>query len=41
VWALPDDVFEYAAELLGGSAAFEYLRRYYASGDRRLDALLP
>lgn len=37
---LPDSVFEFAAELLGPPAAFEYLRRRYDGGDGRLDALL-
>lgn len=37
---LPDSAFEFALELLGGPAAFEYFRRYYAGGDRRHDALL-
>jgi hypothetical protein len=38
--ALPDGVFAFAQELLGGPAAFEMLRRYYAGRDPRLDALL-
>lgn len=37
---LPDSVFVFAAELLGGPAAYEYLRRRYVGGDRRLDDLL-
>lgn len=37
---LPDSVFEFAAEVLGPGPAFEYLRRRYAGGDRRLEALL-
>lgn len=37
---LPDSVFEFAAEVLGPAAAYEYLRRRYAGGDPRLDALL-
>lgn len=37
---LPDSVFEFARELLGAGAAFEYLRRRYAGNDPRLDALL-
>lgn len=37
---LPSSVFEFAVELLGEGAAFEYLRRRYDGGDPRLDALL-
>jgi hypothetical protein len=37
---LPDSVFEFAVELMGASAAYCYLRRYYAGEDPRLDALL-
>lgn len=37
---LPDAVFEFAAELLGGPGAHAYLARYYAGADPRLDALL-
>lgn len=37
---LPDPVFEFAGELLGAGAAYEYLRRRYAGDDSRLDALL-
>jgi hypothetical protein len=37
---LPDAVFEFAGELLGGPAAHAYLGRFYAGGDPRLDALL-
>ena len=37
---LPDSAFEFAAELLGPDAAFNYLRRRYAGDDPRLDALL-
>jgi hypothetical protein len=37
---LPDSVFEFAVELMGAGAAFEYLRRRYAGRDPRLDALL-
>lgn len=40
VAVLPDSVFEFAVELLGASAAFEYLRRYYRGEDPRLEALL-
>lgn len=38
--ALPDSVYAFAAELLGAPRAYEYLRRRYAGGDVRLDALL-
>jgi hypothetical protein len=37
---LPDSAFEFAAELLGPDAAFNYLRRRYVGDDLRLDALL-
>jgi hypothetical protein len=37
---LPDSVFEFAAELLGGPAAHSYLARYYRGRDPRLDRLL-
>lgn len=37
---LPDAVFEFAAELMGGPAAFEYLGRYYRGEDPRRDRLL-
>lgn len=37
---LPDSVFEFARELLGGPAAYEYLARRYAGRDPRHDALL-
>lgn len=37
---LPDSVFEFAAEVLGAGAAYEYLRRRYEGEDERLDALL-
>lgn len=37
---LPDSVFEFARETLGAGPAYEYLRRYYAGDDARLDALL-
>ena len=40
LWVLPDSVFEFASELLGGPAAFEYLSRRYRGGDPRLEALL-
>jgi hypothetical protein len=35
----PDAVFEFAGELLG-AYAYDYLSRYYAGHDPRLDALL-
>lgn len=38
--ALPDSVFEFAVELMGNGAAFEYLRRRYLGPDPRLDVLL-
>jgi hypothetical protein len=38
---LPDSVFEFAAEVLGGPAAYEYLvRRYEGKSDGRLRALI-
>jgi hypothetical protein len=37
---LPDPVFEFAAELMGAGAAYEYLRRYYDGSDMRLEFLL-
>lgn len=37
---LPESVYSFAVELLGNGAAYEYLRRHYARGDPRLDALL-
>lgn len=37
---LPDAVFEFAVELLGAGAAFEYLARRYAGRDPRHDALV-
>lgn len=38
---LPDSVFEFAAEVLGGPAAWEYLtRRYDVNSDSRIDALI-
>lgn len=37
---LPDSVFEFAAELMGAGAAYEYLARYYRGEDPRLEALL-
>lgn len=37
---LPDSVFVFAAELLGGGPAYEYLARTYRGRDPRLDALL-
>jgi hypothetical protein len=39
-WRLPDAVFEFARELLGAGAAYEYLARRYAGSDHRLEALL-
>lgn len=38
--ALPDSVFEFAAQYMGEGRAYEYLHRYYAGDDPRLDALL-
>lgn len=37
---LRDENYEYAAELLGREAAYEYLRRRYVGEDPRLNALL-
>jgi hypothetical protein len=37
---LPDEAFEFAAEVLGAGPGYEYLRRRYAGEDPRLDALL-
>lgn len=37
---LPDSVFEFASQVLGAGRAYEYLRRRYAGGDPRHDALL-
>jgi hypothetical protein len=37
---LPDGAFEFAVELMGAGAAYEYLRRRYAGEDPRLAALL-
>lgn len=37
---LPDEAFAFAAELFGAPRAYEYLRRYYAGDDPRLEALL-
>jgi len=37
---LPDSVFQFAEEVLGAGAAYNYLRRRYAGEDARLDALL-
>lgn len=37
---LPDSVFEFAAELFGRGAAYEYLARRYAGGDPRHAALI-
>jgi hypothetical protein len=37
---LPDAVFEFAAELMGGPAAYEWLGRRYEGRDPRHDALL-
>jgi hypothetical protein len=37
---LPDSCFEFAEEIMGAGAAFEYLGRYYAGEDPRLSALL-
>lgn len=38
--ALPDSAYEFAADLLGAEAAFNYLTRRYAGTDPRLDELL-
>jgi cytochrome c553 len=40
IHVLPDSVFEFAAELMGAGAAYEYLKRRYTGMDRRLSALL-
>lgn len=37
---LPDSVFAFAREVMGDARAYEYLRRYYAGQDERLDDLL-
>jgi hypothetical protein len=37
---LPDSVFEFARELMDAGPAYEYLGRFYAGSDPRLDALL-
>lgn len=37
---LPDSAFEFAVELLGADAAYEYLRRRYDGSDMRLEFLL-
>lgn len=37
---LPDSVFEFAHELMGAGAAYEYLGRFYRGEDARLSALL-
>lgn len=37
---LPDSVFEFAEELMGPGAAYNYLARTYAGEDPRLDSLL-
>lgn len=36
---LPDSVFEFARELLGPGAAYEYLARLYQGSDPRLERL--
>jgi carbon storage regulator len=36
---LPDSVFEFAEEVLGAGPGYEYLRRFYAGEDKRLDRL--
>lgn len=38
--ALPDECYEFAAEVLGAAAAYEYLRRNYRGEDPRLVRLL-
>lgn len=38
---LPDSALTFAAELLGGARAFDYLRRRYGGSDTRLAALIP
>jgi hypothetical protein len=40
VHVLPDGVFEFASELMGAGAAYEYLSRRYSGCDPRLEALL-
>jgi hypothetical protein len=40
VHVLPDGVFEFASELMGAGAAYEYISRRYRGGDPRLEALL-
>lgn len=37
---VPDAVFGFASELFGAEGAYEYLRRYYAGEDPRLEGLL-
>lgn len=37
---LPDSVYEFAEELMGAGAAYEYLRRRYDGSDMRLEFLL-
>jgi len=37
---MPDSVFEFAAEVMGAGAAYEYMKRRYSGPDARLDALL-
>lgn len=37
---LPDSVFEFAVELLGPGAAYEYLSRRYSGSDERLGGML-
>lgn len=38
--ALPASALEFAVELLGGPAAYEYLRRRYSGRDERLERVL-
>lgn len=38
--ALPDSVYEFAAEVMGAPLAFNYLRARYSSFDRRHDLLI-
>lgn len=40
VHVLPDSAFDFATELMGAPAAFEYLSRRYSGRDPRLEALL-
>jgi hypothetical protein len=40
LYMLPDSVFEFAAELMGRGAAYEYLKRHYDGSDMRLEFLL-